>query len=283
MFRIQHLSFLLLLLPFLGRSQDIYTLHAYETKTGHNFGLVSLSLEYPFNTHPDSLVISERYLGVTEHNYEADNFYHLKTIYRNRFLDRLHIKETDQLFLYHLFLDTVYTFNVSDLSLVALFDYYGPSTPVSDNDYMIGFELNLKQLFSKKTGKFNTHVLVSIGTENPFQIGQVKPINWTITEDQYFPRNKSEANLSDYHIANSTHVTYKYEQDSLIYYVQTYLNAEDHLLGEWLIVLDAKTGEEKDTKFLQGPEGRRLLQINSIHEDSSFLCPVWLPTHLFRG
>jgi hypothetical protein len=261
------LSLSLLSLTVKSQDLEIYSLLSSENKQGHSFSFVSLGLDYPFVAHPDSLVIADGYLGAMDYDYSTDNYHPVEAVYRKRFLSRLKIKESDNIYLYHLLLDTVYSFNVKDLKLVAFFDGYGASLPVSDNDYMIGFEIGNEALFSRNAGRFSKHVFVNIGTKDPFQTGQVKPIKWKKSKNLNFPRPKNEAELRENVLANSTNLTYKYEQAHLGYYLQSYLDSEGCLLGQWLIVIDRVNKTEVYNKFMRGSEGMRLLETNSVNSD----------------
>lgn len=181
---------------------------------------VSLSDSYPYseNESDQDSIIPEEYLGRLEQT-EMLHF-ELKSVYRNRFLTRLQIAETDSVFVYFQVLDSIAAFVVSDLSLIAVLNPYYSSyynEGITFYDYMIGFDFGTIQ-----SGDF-----VVIGNQNPFQTGKLKPVLWKEVDPSMFPEQynivRDSGRLPNVEIG----ATFRAEVDNLIYYLQNTSK------GEW--------------------------------------------------
>lgn len=251
-----------------SQNLDIYRLSTYYSDEGDNFGFVSLTDGFPFSDHPDSLVIAGENLGNINLDAVKDNSHTLDPIYRQRFLSRLHIEESDQLYIYHLLKDTIYTFNVSDLPLVAYLTPYEPQLPIPDNDYFIGFKLkNIPESMNIHGADF-----VSISKACPFQTGKLNPMIWTEMETESFPYfhkvKDLPSELDSFHVRD----IYQYNLEGLAYYVMSY--AKPHRTEiRHLLIVDALTNQlVYDKVFLQ--EGDYdLINLNvKRHDESSSDC-----------
>lgn len=193
----------------------IYSVTSFDKTENQPTGFISLTDSYPWSENNDSLVVSEEYLG----NEEIKNFHILNKKYRDRFLNRIKVKETDKVFIYNYHLDSIYTFQVKDLPLLAQITIYGADPPIKQEDYLIGFDL--QNILPMKNVKGYSDALVYVGDENPFDKGKMKPIIWKKIDANLFPKEAESKRIStskinklyifqmnnmDYYLANNNHL-----------------------------------------------------------------------------
>lgn len=159
----------------------IYPLGSYDKTEGKSSSFISLTDFYPWSDHPDSLVISNENLG----DNTIENSHILNAKFRNRFLKNLNIKESDSVYIYNYRLDKRYTFAVKNLPVLAHITVYGAEAPISQYDYLVGFDLEKVLPMSDFRSYYDAFAFV--GTENPFIIGEVKPILWEKINAKQFP------------------------------------------------------------------------------------------------
>ena len=158
---------------------NIYPLNHYKIDDNNTIAFIPLTGVYEWDNHTNSHVIENKYLGD-----KAFNEYHqLSKTYRAKFLKLMAIKETDKVFIFNYSLDSILTYHVKDLSLMAHISVYGANHPVSEDDYLIGF--NLKK--QTKLNNWDYNSFVSIGANNPFTLGEIQAIVWEETDSQSFP------------------------------------------------------------------------------------------------
>lgn len=157
----------------------IYPVYDYEHRDKQRKIFIPLSetptLNYkPFSSHPDSLIIPQKYLG--ENRKEEDvAYFKLTTKYRNRFFAETGIKNTDKIFVYDCGVNKIYIFRVSTIKLVAyLSPYGGVNRKLEQSYYKIGFEL---PTYMNKQFSIDA-TFAYIGAKNPFEKGKMKLINW---------------------------------------------------------------------------------------------------------
>ena len=181
-------------------------------------GFFSLSDFFGYSDHPDSLVIPKQYLKSILPN-NKDNFVKLTGVYRNRFLEYNHTKETDSIFVFSCDLDSI-----KEVSIVAYINQYFDETReiITQDQFVIGFEFDKEQvkIFSDEMADGTNFVYV--GKTNPFVKGEIKPILWEKVEDKLFPTNVKPFDPTLYKKSNNmrTSGTYKFETDTLNYFVQ---------------------------------------------------------------
>ena len=134
------------------------------------------------------------------------------------------IKKTDKVFIYNYRLDTIITFFVNDLPLLAHITQYGADPPISPEDYLIGFDLQDVLPIKDFTDYYDA--LVYVGSENPFQTGKIKPILWKKIDASQFPKEVKNKVIS------KINKLYKFQQNNLDYYL---VNEEQ------LIIIEANT------------------------------------------
>lgn len=230
----------------------IYTLGSYDKIQNRTTGFISLTDAFPYSEHRDSIVIAANYLG----NNATPEHHILDKKHRARFLSISKINESDKVFIYNYVLDTTYTFQVNELPVMAHISVYGADSPVSQLDYLIGFDLERFLPLDKLPNYYNSFVY--IGKENPFQINKIKPIIWKKIDPKKFPNTTEIKNLS---ISKIT-ALYHFSTDKMDYYL---LN-KNHL-----IILDSNTKTLlKDIDFEEG-ESTSMAELtfeNSKNENS---------------
>jgi hypothetical protein len=116
------LILLVLLTPHLVSAQANNDLSVYDYYLIHQnnepqCGFVVLSDGFPYNDFKEKNIIAPENLG--EFEYSNDNYHELRSVYRERFLSGLKIKETDFLFVNNLNKNKINSFKVKDLKLTA--------------------------------------------------------------------------------------------------------------------------------------------------------------------
>ncbi len=218
---------------------SLYSIDSFH-KGNEEYGLfVSLTHDYPFSEDPDSAIIAEEYLG-----YDASRNYHiLSESKRALFLKTLEISESDSLFLFLFGLDTVVQFPVNELSVIAHLSPYSYEGPLSEYEFMVGFELENWQI----PGAENYYVgnLVFVGDENPFVTGQIEAMllkrigtHWEDTE----------------RVNSGVGNKYVYSNDSTSYYIENILSGD--LSGRHVVVIEDKSKEILfDRKYIESEDG----------------------------
>ncbi|MFD2909590.1 hypothetical protein ACFSX9_12705 [Flavobacterium ardleyense] len=187
----------------------IYPLNSYEKVTNKSTGFIPLTDIFPWSEHKDSIAIADEYLG----NNEIGEFHTLSEKYRTRFFKLMKIKETDKVFIYNYRLDSIYTFQVKELPLLAHISLYGAEAPIHPDDYLIGFDLENK-LSIKDMGVYYD-ALVYVGSENPFNQGKIKPIIWKKIPTNQFPKEVKSEKID----ATKISKLYKFQINNLDYYL----------------------------------------------------------------
>jgi hypothetical protein len=278
LFRPIALFIILLMTPFFGKGQEmqIYRFGDDQNSAGYQFGFISLSDGFSISGHPDSLVIADEYLGAEEIGIDTDNYHELTPVYRKRFLQRVNFNESDKVYLYSLLLDTIYTFKVRDLALVAYLNPYGPGFPIESYDYVIGFEIKNAQLNMNDLYNSYRTVMVAIGKTCPFQVGKFKPIQWSEMKTEKFPSSYQLKNLPKELLPYEIQEMYTYNQDGLDYYLMNYGNKGKYISVRYLIVVDALTEKAIYSKVFKEFDGRELIPLNiSVSADNGYTYYQW--------
>jgi hypothetical protein len=249
-----------------------------------NTGNIPLSDYFGFSDHPDSLVIPKGYLG--KRNLKIGDFSFLKVQgeYRKHFLEYNGKKEIDSIFIFNFQRDTVLSYQIKDVSIVAsLNPYFEPNKyPITQDEFMIGFELNKNQLGVLSNGEDGDINLVYVGKSNPFVMGKIKPILWKKVDDSLFPKNAKIFNPNGYEkYYKRTIGTFKFETNELIYFVQMKsltdnINSNlDGFEGRHFVVVDPKDQmvvyEKSDAILHEGDEGSLYSLKDDITKELKYL------------
>lgn len=256
-------------LPLFSMGQDlsIYRLSFYGYGDGREVRFIPLTDMYPFSEHPDSLVVEEKYLGNA--SLDSDHYHVLNKTYRTRFLSRLKIDETDNIYIYHFKLDSVFVLPVADVPLIAFVNPYGTYQPIPQTDYMIGFEINETVLPSEVLGNYYQNTYVFIGPGNPFITGKMERIEWTETDSTNFPKVEVQENLQNV-LGRFEPVSYfKYSSGDFIYYVKN-LGIRGGVGARQLVVLDKRDQQIELNQLFFNSEGTDLLPLNVVEENHGY-------------
>jgi len=198
---------------------NIYNVSSYQKDNSKSsYGYITLTDGYPWDKFN---IIDDIYLE------DNDIVYHqLKGKYRTQFLKGAKIKETDSVYIYNYFIDTLYTYIVSDLVLLAKPSPYGSYKPITQDDYLIGFDLKSK--LDLEANKRCYDAFVYIGESNPFIKGKMKPIVWEVIDDSLFP----SVDFSDYEnryeglveMENEPKHVFKFQFNNYNYYFKIFNN-----------------------------------------------------------
>lgn len=196
-------------------------------------GFVPLTESYIWNEHPDSQAIAKDYLGEEPVEENSNNYHVLDAKHRSQFLKTANIKEQDFIFIYNLTLDTLISFRVKDVPIVAFINIYGASMPVIQYDYMIGFEIANLALHGMDPHYSNTFVYV--GKRSPFVKGGMAPMRFTVIEAKDFPATATMTLDSSHDVPTEEIQNLTYSYGGYQYFVRDYGFVARHI-----VVLDAK-------------------------------------------
>jgi len=245
-------------------SINLFTL-TYRDSTDVAF--VSLSDIYPVNDDPsDKLILP----NIEKMGKTAAQYFTFGEKYRNLFLSKTNISETDSLFVYDYAKNKLASFAIKNLKTAALLNGYssGEDWPYHNYDYMIGFEISKQYL--NGFSDYYTSVLVYAGKENPFAKEPLKPIDWKKINRQEYPskalKNEDKTILKNAIPGN----TYSYKTNSHQYFLQDYLDSNKIIYARRLLVTDSKTKEIIIEKLYSQSEGTSPAPLNGENGDNSF-------------
>lgn len=154
--------------------KGIFTLHEGSKSDTENVIFTSLSEIYNLNYDPDK-DDKEALTLFSEDSYYGYSYTVLKSIYRQRFLSRTGILETDSIFIYDYITNNMFSLLVKDANVIAILNPYNnpKEGPFPEYYYMLGFEINKNML---QKFDISYEAFVCIGKSNPLVIGQMKPI-----------------------------------------------------------------------------------------------------------
>lgn len=247
--------------PTITQEIDLFWLQDLEINTGIKVGFVSLSDIYTLSEHTDSLSIPSL---ENINNKEELQYFKLSTEYRERFLSKTNISETDSLFIYDYSKDVLLSFSVKTLNVSANLNAYSSVNDygLTQHDYEIGFGMS-KDLLSELINGWYYDILVFIGKENPFTRGQMKPIKWKKINSAEFPIAKS--NFTPTQNTKKGITCFLYETNEYQYFIQDYSeqitdsydNKKRHLM-----IIDKKSGNLIIERGLNDSEGSSVAPLN---------------------
>lgn len=219
---------------------------------------VSLSDIYPINDEKDTLTLPNiEKLG----KYNAQYFTFDKN-YRKRFLSKTNISETDSVFVFDYAKNKLASFAVKNLKTAAMLNGYSSEEdwPYHSYDFMIGFEINKKNL--NGFSEYFRDALVYIGKENPFSKEGLKPIVWKKIASKEYPskpmKNEDRTLLKNAVMGN----TYLFKTENHQYFLQDYLDDNKVIYARRLLVTNSKTKDIILEKLYSQGEGTSPAPLN---------------------
>lgn len=221
-------------------------------KDSSDIAFVSLSDIYHLNdTDSDTLALP----NIEKIGIENAEYFTLEKKYRNRFLSKTNISETDSVFVYDYGKKKLASFSVKNLKAAALLNGYSSQEdwPYKRYDYMIGFEINKKYL--NGFSEYYRDAFVYVGKENPFSKEPLQAIIWKKISSKEYPskvlKNGDRTILKNTVAGN----TYLYKNDSYNYFLQDYLDDRKMIYARRLLVTDSKTAAIIIEKLYSQSEG----------------------------
>lgn len=226
-------------------------------------GFISLSDIDPLSENEDSLAIPD----VSSWLYDEAKYFKLDAEYRKRFLARTKISENDRVFIYNYSSDLLVSVPVKELKVVVYLSVYVDEreAPFSQMDYHIGFEVNWNLLKGFDTEYF-AYTLVSVGKENPFIKGKMKPVKWKKMDVKSFPlakmSGKNKARVKKLTVGKTT--AYSYTRDSLSYFMREMFEKESPV-SRCVLVLNNQTDQLVFERIYEESEGTGLAPLNGTN------------------
>ena len=260
--RILLLFILFISLPALSQAPIVYELNWYEKdQGGGTIHFVSLSDQYQLSEHEDSLAVPPENLGDSET--AAKEYFKLQGSYRQRCLNALGIDDNDVLFVYDYLQNKLLKFYIGGLNLIAVMSPYASAYefPISQYDYMIGFQINPTYLKSNSThyGRY----LVAIGKTNPFTLGKMKPVIWTEIDSSLFPPNTQLQQNNPALNNGKTGETYQFNLNDLQVFTQNIMT-NGNINGRHVVAINAATKTIIFEQFYKNSEAADLAALNGV-------------------
>lgn len=254
-------------IPVPEKKEELVLFDMIPIEGNQDVGFISLSDVHPLSEHPDSLAIPD----VSEKPIDSIRYFKLEKKYRKRFLTATGISENDQVFIFDYSTDRMLSFPVSKLNVIAHLNVYASDddAPFSQLDYMIGFEVDQKDLKGINSRYFG-EVLVVVGKKNPFVRGKMKPIVWKKIDKKQFPLAKMSPEGAKKTKRFAAGNAYTFTKDSLQYYVQELSMGEYHA-GRRLVVLNTKTDQVLLERVYEDSEGVGMAPLNHKTKEHEFL------------
>lgn len=245
--------------------KDSINLFTVMPKDSSEIAFVSLSDIYPIDDEKDTLVLPNiEKLG--KHNAQ---YFAFSKNYRKRFLSKTNITETDSVFIYDYAKNKLASFVVKNLKTVAMLNGYSSEEdwPYHNYDFMIGFEINKKNL--NGFSEYYRDALVYVGKENPFSKEGLKPISWKkIAQKEYPSKSLKKEDQNTLKVTTAGN-TYSYKTDSYQYFLQDYLDSHKIIYARRLLVTDSKTKEIIIEKLYSQSEGTSPAPLNYENGDDA--------------
>lgn len=202
--------------------------------------------------------------------FEQLKYIQLDAPYRAKMLAALQLKERDTLYVFNYQTAKVHKTPISQLKSVAYLSYYiGEGEDLDDGSYMLGFEvergkdwLNIADLYD--------NTLAYFGDKNPFVENQMVNIRWKeIKVNNYADQIPTDARLKK-------GKSYIFTNQHLTYYLQDYLEGEEVILRN-LVVVDQQNQIFFKKSYNINFEGRAFNSLNGI-EDQDLVYSQWTGT-----
>ena len=234
------LSILFLLSGRWVKAQDlrIFRLDFIEDNPETTIVFSSFSDVYRLSAHPDSAALPDTLL-----DFNAPIYMELTDSYRWRFLDGVGLKESDFLYAYNYEIDSLLSFRIKDMKVIAVLNAYsrGGKDRHEPYEYKIGLQLDIEDLY--ELGPFYNNVLVCTGKTSPFSKGKMQRIQWEKDEENRFPEHYPTITLEDRLAPLESGTVYSYFLDGYRYYLRDKW-LEGRIVARHLLVVDEKSNFE---------------------------------------
>ncbi|MDX1350627.1 MAG: hypothetical protein R3279_10290 [Putridiphycobacter sp.] len=248
-----------------AKAPVVYSLNWYDLSNGgKDVYFFSVSDQYTISEHPDSAAMPSHYFS---DHHKVQDYYILKGNYRQRCLNALHIDENDVAFVYDYQNDKLLRFYIRGLKLIAVLSPYstGSHYPISQYDYMIGFEID--PIYFTASQNYFSQTLITIGKTNPFTRGQMQPIVWQSIDPSYFPTEVLDSAAVAKAIGEAAETFYFPIQDLTVYVQIKALAGETH--GFHVKAVESNGHKIKFDHFYRDTEGASIAYLNGVNPDYS--------------
>ena len=220
-------------------------LFALTTRKNKDIAFVSLSALYPA-VENDTLFLPP----IEKMDKKTASYFIFDNKYRTRFLSKTEISETDSLFIYDYAKDKLTSFLIKNLKTAAMLNSRTSTEnwPYKHRDYMIGFEIDTKNLKGLSPDYKNS--LVYVGKENPFVEKQMMPIVWKKITAKEYPDEKLKKEHKKIITNALTGSSYFFETKNYQYFLQEYANSNKIIYARRLIVTDVKNQETEANEII---------------------------------
>lgn len=167
-------------------SFDVFSLGQYGLRSGEVLCFVSLAEGVADQEQSDWGIIPSTCLGDVE--VDHDTLLSLTGTHRQAALAYAGFAETDSLFVYSLIRNQFIGFEIAQLPIIAFSNPYGVYKPVTDGDYVFGFQLS--GAFIEQVRTDYEECLVAVAETNPFHPGGAVAIDWQAIESDAYPAVK---------------------------------------------------------------------------------------------
>lgn len=210
---------------------------------GDTIAFVSMTDVYSYSDHPDSLVTPD--LGDFKIE-DATRFEYIPIDNSRRkwILERMGLKDSDRLFMYNYAMDKLIKLRVEDLELAASLTIYGADWPYVQNDYLIGFEIDMK--YTRDFGSNYTQTIIYFGVKNPFITGGLVNIAWKEINKDQFPENMVGQHDTRYLSRNEYTIgkVFLYQNAHRNIYLQE-LVSEEEVFAKRLLITDKNSRSKR--------------------------------------
>ncbi len=177
---------------------------------------------------------------------------------REDFLRAARVKDTDKLHIYSMFLDSVLTFEPTELALIKqTHAHWGVD---------IGFKLTAVNL--EKMGDFYWNAFAYIGPSNPFQTGTIHPMVWKQTEKAVFPKNVEIPSQTPSIVQLSAGEVFECVTEDYTYLVQDLIDStSSRIRGRHLVVFESESDTLIFNKVFFNTESKSLTPLTGEGEN----------------
>jgi hypothetical protein len=220
----------------------------FDIPSGQTVGFVSLSDIDRLSQHPDSIAIPIK----------REEYFVLSPEYRMRFLSRTKIAESDTVFIYNYYTNTLQKIEVRKLKVAALLSGYAEAIEgyYSQYAYHIGFEIDPAFI---KEHEYN---FVYVGKQNPFVPGEVYPLKWEKISLDEFPsvaiNSEEQSRLKEF-----KEDAYKFSSADYEFFVKEF-TSHDFSFSRQLVVKSIESNKTVNVKLFHTSDFVENLPLNGF-------------------